>query len=319
MKGPAPAIPITLVTGFLGAGKSTLINKVMADNPGRRFGLVVNEFGEVGLESQILGSGAEGMAELSNGCMCCVVRSTLRTTVEDLLARAPGIDHLILEASGLSDPVPIANTFLNDNLGGRVSFQAILCVVDALGFASALEAYPIAGTQVEYADYVLLSKSGLAPPGRPREVRGLVHGIRPGLPFLELSAGFPSDLVFETSSLDHGRLGDLEAESGLHHHVHEEVDTLLFTTQAALDPDRLGLLLKDLPLGIVRAKGFLHFSGRRAGREKYLFQLVGARVVLETRPWGRGEGRMSALVFIGRGFDKALLEARLRSCEAVLP
>ena len=332
------SIPITLVTGFLGSGKSTLINRVLSDNPSIKFGLVINEFGDVKLESQIVEAKDEdAITELSNGCMCCVVRSDLIKTVTGLLDKAPKTGHIILEASGLSDPVPIANTFLNDDLEGKVHFDAIICVVDPINFLSSLDNYSVAETQLSYADFILLSKTDVATAEQIEEAKKLILAAKPDARILELGDDFPTDLVFDTSNVDHSDLAGLEIEEHHHHHdndddddehedhehegenvyhhTHDSVDTLFYKTERALDLDRFGIVLRDLPREIVRAKGFLHFSDRKAAKNKYILQMVGARPVLDAKPWDRDEEKQSALVFIGKGFDKEKLLQELRSCE----
>ena len=337
------SIPITLVTGFLGSGKSTLINRVLSDNPSIKFGLVINEFGDVKLESQIVEAKDEdAITELSNGCMCCVVRSDLIKTVTGLLNKAPKTGHIILEASGLSDPVPIANTFLNDDLEGKVHFDAIICVVDPINFLSSLDNYSVAETQLSYADFVLLSKTDVATAEQIEETKKLILAAKPDARILELGDDFPTDLVFDTSNVDHSDLAGLEIEEHHHHHdddddddehedheheehehegekvyhhAHDAVDTLFYKTEKALDLDRFGIVLRDLPREIVRAKGFLHFSDRKAAKNKYILQMVGARPVLDAKPWDRDEEKQSALVFIGKGFDKEKLLQELHACE----
>jgi G3E family GTPase len=293
-----------------------LINRVIAENPALRFGLVVNEFGDVRLESQIIESSGDDMIELSNGCMCCVTRSDLSTTLAGLLSRSPGISHVILEASGLSDPVPIANAFLNDDLGGRSRFDAIVCVVDPLRFASSIREYPVAESQLGYADFVLLSKVDEASERDIEETKRLVWEARPEARIIEMGRDFRSGLIFDTSGADHGELAGLEVEEHHHRHVHEDVDTLFYKTDRPLDLDRFGLLLKALPREVVRAKGFLLFSDRKASKSKYILQMVGSRPLLDAKVWRKDETRQSAVVFIGRGFDKGRLERELRACEA---
>lgn len=335
-------IPITLITGFLGAGKSTLINRVIAENPGTRFGLVINEFGDVKLESQIIESSGDQVTELSNGCMCCVVRGDLIKTVDGLLKKSPGIGHIILEASGLSDPVPIANTFLNDEMGGRVHFDSVVCVVDPINFLSSLEDYPVAEAQLLYSDFILLSKVDAATPTQVNTARKLILSRRPDARILELGEGFPLDLVFDTSRVDHSKLAGLEIEEHSHHahdeddddgegeesgivvgadgkeryrHVHESVDTLFYKSRRPLDLERFGAVMHKLPREVVRAKGFLDFADPEARGKKYVLQMVGGRPVLSARPWETGEARQSAMVFIGKGFDRERLLSSLEACE----
>lgn len=343
------SIPITLITGFLGSGKSSLINRVIADNPRTRFGLVVNEFGDVKLESQIIeAGGGDQVAELSNGCMCCVVRGDLVRTVAGLLEKAPDIGHIVLEASGLSDPVPIANTFLNDELGGRVRFDAALCVVDPVNFASSRKDYPVAEAQILYSDFILLSKVDIASPAQLGLTKKLIRSLKPDARVLELGADFPTDLVFDTSRADHSKLAGLVIEEEHHHehegegeeeekaaggkveagglsrdaegrlhyrHAHERVDTLFYKSMRPLDLKAFGAVMHGLPPEVVRAKGFLDFADPEAAGKKFVLQMVGGRPVLEAKPWAVGEARQSAMVFIGRGFDRESLLASLQSCE----
>lgn len=339
------SIPITLITGFLGAGKSTLINRVIAENPGTRFGLVINEFGDVKLESQIIESGGDEVTELSNGCMCCVVRGDLIRTVDGLLKKRPGIGHIILEASGLSDPVPIANTFLNDEMGGRVRFDSAVCVVDPINFVSSLGDYPVAEAQLLFSDFILLSKVDEATPSQLNTTSSLILSRRPDARILELGEGFPLDLVFDTSGVDHSKLAGLEIEEHSHHehddddeddaesglaagivavgadgknhyrHVHEPVDTLFYKSRKPLDLERFGAVMHKLPREVVRAKGFLDFADPEARGKKFVLQMVGGRPVLSAKPWETGEARQSAMVFIGRGFDRERILASLEACE----
>jgi G3E family GTPase len=343
------SIPITLITGFLGAGKSTLINRVISENPGIRFGLIINEFGDVKLESQIIESSGDQVTELSNGCMCCVVRGDLIKTVEGLLKKSPDIGHIILEASGLSDPVPIANTFLNDEMGGRVHFDSVVCVVDPINFISSLADYPVAEAQILYSDFILVSKVDVVSPTQVNNARNLILSRRHDARILEIGGGFPLNLVFDTSRVDHSKLAGLEIEEHHHHeheddqddegdghktgivagvdgkqryhHVHETVDTLFYKTLKPLDLERFGAVMHKLPREVVRAKGFLDFADPETRGKKFVLQMVGGRPVLAAKAWETGEVRQSAMVFIGKGFDKEKLLASMRACELepVLP
>ena len=333
------SIPITLVTGFLGSGKSTLINRVIADNPEKRFGLVVNEFGDVKLESQIIEAGKDEIVELSNGCMCCVVRGDLLNTVSGLLAKRPNTDHIILEASGLSDPVPIANTFLNDTLSGRIRFDSVVCVVDPVNFLSSKKDYSVAEVQLRYSDFILISKTDIAKASEVERTKRIILSIQHDARIFELRDGFSTDLVFDTSTIDHGEIAELEIEAHHHegkeeeddeehagilhgddgrkiyHHVHESVETLFYKTRNPMDLERFGALMHRLPKEIVRAKGFLDFTDPKAAGKKFVLQIVAGRPVLEAKPWATGEARQSAMVFIGRRFDKEKLLKELAACE----
>ena len=340
------SIPITLITGFLGSGKSTLINHVIADNPDIRFGLVVNEFGDVKLESQIIEASGDQVAELSNGCMCCVVRGDLNKTVAGLINKAPDIGHIVLEASGLSDPVPIANTFLNDELGGKIRFDAVICVVDPVNFPTSIKEYPVADAQLKYSDFILLSKVDIATPAQIAATKKLILQRRPDARILDMGADFATDLVFDTSRVDHSQLAGLEIEEHHHHeheegadddddedehgpsgivkgadgkmhyhHSHEPVQTLFYKTKTPLDLQRFGVMMRQLPVDVIRAKGFLDFADADAKGKKFVLQMVGGRPVLNAKPWEPGEVHQSAMVFIGRKFDRDAITAMLKKCE----
>ncbi len=311
-------IPVTLITGFLGAGKSSFINRILDDNPGIRFGLVVNEFGDVNLESQIVDAGKNEITELSNGCMCCVMRDDLIGSVKALLDKGPDIGHILLEASGLSDPVPIAAAFVLNDLDGRLRFDAIVCIVDTVNYLDSIEDFAIATQQLQYSDFILLSKTDLATPDESSRVRKFILSRKKNACILEIDAGFSTALVVDSSPLDHDDIAALEVEDH-HHHVHEEVETYFHKSGKPLDLDRFGHFLTLMPPGIVRAKGFLHFTSgtKEENREdrKYVLQYVGGRPMLEMKSWKEGEKKQSALVFIGRGFDKDALRENLANCE----
>ena len=304
--------PVTLVTGFLGSGKSTLINRILAHFSDRRFGLIVNEFGDVNLESSIIEAGEESIVELSNGCMCCVVRGDLVATVDTLLSRRPEIDHIILEASGLSDPVPIANTFLNADLDGSIRFDSIVCMLDLEQYRKTYDEYDITAVQLEYADFVILSKTAHVAAGCIAEAERwlgradtrakVVRDDDPGL----------LELIVDTLDADHTDIRELE--SAEYSHEHEEVTSLIFRTEQPIYADHFGAVFQSLPDGIVRAKGFLNLADEEAGDRKYILQYSGARKDLYSVEWDAGEQRQTAIVFLGKGFDPEALRARLSEC-----
>jgi G3E family GTPase len=293
-------IPITLITGFLGSGKSTLINRIIAENKDKKIGLVLNEFGDVKLESQIVKSTDEEIVELSNGCMCCVVRSDLIKTVQDLITKKPELNYIIIEASGLSDPVPIAQTFLMQDLDKRIRLDSVLCVVDALNFEKNSEHFEISIAQLRFADIVLISKTDLVEKAKVAAIKELIVDIVPKAAVFEGLKEVDLKLLIDTSEYDHTEIAELEIADHDHdhhhehdhdehaeeheqeeehceecekeghdhnheghthyHHAHEHVDTLFFKTDKALDQKKFEKFVGDLPEAIVRAKGFINFG-----------------------------------------------------------
>lgn len=322
-------VPITLVTGFLGSGKSTFINQVVEQFPERNFGLIVNEFGDVQLESSIVQAADERIIELSNGCMCCVIRGDLLSTVDTLLRRQPEIDHIILEASGLSDPVPIANTFLNADLNGTIRFDAIVCLFDVEHYERNFKDYSVSHVQLEYADFIVLTKTDAVESGRIEAARAFLEGIDTQARVFTIQEALDPDVVIDTFSGDHADIRDLEVVDHGHeheddhghehghegyHHAHEEVETLFFRTDTPLYAAHFGYVFQNMPEGIVRAKGFLDLADAESDDAKYILQYTGARKDLYSVPWKPGEAHQSAIVFIGKNFDANELLGRLNAC-----
>ncbi|HCM27718.1 MAG TPA: hypothetical protein DIC34_14430 [Treponema sp.] len=320
---PLMKIPVTLICGFLGAGKSTFISRIVAEHPEIRFGLVLNEFGDVKLESKIVEAGDNEIAELPNGCMCCVVRDDLVKTIEGLLAVGKNIGHILLEASGLSDPVPIAAAFILNDLDGRLHFDSIVCVVDTLNYLDSIEDFAIAVQQLEFADFILLNKLELAGPEAAARVRKFILSRKRDARILSLDADFPTSLVTEGARYDHEDLAALEngqlGEGGYcsgHGGRHAHVESYFHKTEKPLDLERFSAFLDVLPRSVVRAKGFLRFSDPRTEESKYILQYVGGRPLLAAKPWKNGEERLSAMIFIGKDFDAEALRLSLQDCEA---
>ncbi|HVY01383.1 MAG TPA: GTP-binding protein [Candidatus Nanoarchaeia archaeon] len=344
-------IPITLITGFLGSGKSTLINRIISENKDKKIGLILNEFGDVQLESNIVQANKEEIVELSNGCMCCVVRSDLIKTVDELIKKKPEINYIIIEASGLSDPVPIAQTFLMQDMDKRIRLDSILCVVDAVNFEKNSEHFDITVAQLRFADIILISKTDLVEKIKVDAIKELITDIVPKATIFENKSDLDLDLLIDTSSYSHDEIQELEIEEHNHEdeeeeehehhdhdheehecedehcenpehnhkhheHKHEHVDTLFFKTIKPFDQKKFESLIGELPEAIVRAKGFVNFgAGMLDTKMKYILQIVGARKQFTMDNWKPREKKQTALVFIGKHFDKKDLEQKLKNCE----
>ena len=324
------AIPITLITGFLGSGKSTLINRLLSRFQERKFGLVVNEFGDVNLESSIVKTEDESIVELSNGCMCCVVRGDILRTVDGLLQRSPETSHILMEASGLSDPVPIANTFLNSDLDGRVRFDSIVCVLDLEQYRRNLSEYEIPLSQLEYADFIVLSKTSEVTSEQIDEAKRFLGTVETEATIVRDDDERGLSLILDTLDIDHTDIRELEIaehdhsdhshedgdheHSGGYHHAHESVTTLFFRSSRPVYADHFGKVFQSLPAGVVRAKGFLDLADEESGDRKYILQYTGARKDLYSEPWNADETRQTAIVFIGKDYDADKLRNRLNAC-----
>lgn len=218
-------IPLTIITWFLGSGKTTLINQILKKNKDLKIALIVNEFGDVSLESQFINSTNEEIVEMSNGCMCCVVRKDIIDTVQMILDKRPDTDYIIVEASWLSDPVPIAQTFLM-NMEDTIRLDSVLCVVDCLNIETNFEQFEIAMAQIQYADIVLLSKHTLLDSETLERIEKLIYKFSPYTRILKITEDLPLDLIIDTNKFDHTTLEELEVTSHKygekHHHKHSE-------------------------------------------------------------------------------------------------
>lgn len=263
-------IPLTIITGFLGSGKTTLINKILRENEGLKIALIVNEFGDVALESQFIETTDEEIVEMSNGCMCCVVRKDIIDTVENLLKKRPDIDYIIVEASGLSDPKPIAETFAM-TMTDTIRLDAVLCVVDALNIEKNFENYEIAADQILFADIVLVSKTALISGERYQEIRFFIKKLNPFMRVFPIDESLSLGMILDIQKFDYHKIEELEAghhhehhhdgeeacdnpEHHHHHHHHEHVDEVFVKISEALDMQKFSDFIKNLPQEVVRAK-----------------------------------------------------------------
>jgi G3E family GTPase len=327
-------IPITMITGFLGSGKSTLINRIISENKELKIGLIVNEFGDVKLESQMINKSGDEIVELSNGCMCCVVRSDLISAVRKLIDNVKDINYIIIEASGLSDPVPIAQTFLMQDLENRIRLDSIICVADCLNFEQNSRNFEIAFAQLRFSDIILLSKTDLVDENKIEAIKRLVKEVIPEAAVLENAKTADLDLLIDTSQYSHDEIKELEIEEHGHeeekehdeheeeheekhyHHKHEHVDILFFKSEKKINAIKFQKLVETLPASIIRAKGFINFDKDMPNSEmKYILQFVGARRQFMLEDWKAEEKKQTALVFIGKDFDTKKLESDLKACE----
>lgn len=301
-------IPITLVTGFLGAGKSTFINRIIAENPRVRYGIIVNEFGDVALESEIIEADEDAILELSNGCMCCVVRTDLIKAVEALLDESNRIEHILVEASGLSDPVRIAQTFIENSAEGRVSFDSILCLVDVENFLETEAHWYIVSSQLNYADFVLLTKTADATPDTIDAVVAHIRDTTHRAEIVRLDGDVPLALLLE-SGCSRGADG-YDATKHAEPHA-DDVVSVFFSENRCFENAVFDEVFREFSGRVFRAKGYFAVPDGAWREFKHIFQYVGSRRELKRKPWDADEQRRSAGLFIGRNFDPDELTKRL--------
>lgn len=330
--------PVTLFSGFLGSGKSTLVNRLIKTFTGRRFGIIVNEFGEIPLENEIIQAQEGDIIEFSNGCLCCVARNDLMKAVRTLRRKRFDLDHILVEASGLSDPVPVAQTFLKGPARKRFEFGAMVCVVDALRVEQLATAYDIVMTQLQFADFVYLTRLDDVSEAYRRTLERFLAAGAPRAKVLTDESERELETLLAIGGIDvTARRGSriegqgcsaarseadpsgsaaqlLGAPAVEPRHTHDDIEVVLFESDKPLAQEAFRELLSTLPANILRAKGVVHFTDRRAYRYEYILQIAGTRRSLDARKRKRGEVAHSRLLFLGHGLDGDSLRQRLNDC-----
>ncbi len=321
-------IPVTILTGFLGAGKTTLLNRILSEYHGQHLAVVVNEFGEIGIDQELIVRTDEAIVEMNNGCLCCTVRGDLNRHLMNLLQQRERFAHVLVETTGLANPGPVALTFLWDQkVRQAFTLDGIVTVVDARHIVRHLEECEEARAQIVFADVLIFNKldlieeAAVAPlEQRLRRINALAqvyrstHTAVPIAPLLRLG-GFdierarlvnPTLLPAET----------LQSWEALAEHSHnDDIRSVSLEMEGALHPllvrAWLSILLLEHGVDLFRAKGILHLADRD---ERFIFQSVHMLFdCISGRPWGT-DRRVNRLVFIGRHLDRQMLESGLSAC-----
>src|SRR3954471_9495538 len=315
-------IPVTVLTGYLGAGKTTLLNRILTEPHGKRYAVIVNEFGEIGIDNDLVVGADEEVFEMNNGCICCTVRGDLIRIMDGLMKRKGKFDAIIVETTGLADPAPVAQTFFVDqDVADRAKLDAVVTVADAKWLTERLKDAPEAKNQIAFADVILLNKVDLVTPEQLDEVEARIRAINPQARIHRTqNCAIPINEVLDRDAFDLDRIMEVEPEflEEGHHHHHDE-DMLSFSFRAGeVDPDKFMPWISDLTQregpNILRCKGIVAFP-----QEPKRFVFQGVQMILDgdlSREWRPDEKRESRVVFIGRALDEEAIRKGFLSCAA---
>jgi len=318
-------VPVTILTGFLGAGKTTLLNRILQEDHGKKIAVIENEFGEVGVDSEIIEKSDEQIVEMNNGCICCTVRGDLIRILGSLKdkrsAGALKFDRVIIETTGMADPGPVAQTFFNDeDIGAYYLLDSILTVVDAKHAARQLDEYREAQEQVGFADRILLSKSDLVSDSEVKSLAERIRRMNPRAPVKMVHFGeMPIEEILDIRGFNLNAILELDPEflAETHHDHSDEVQSFVYRAERPFNGDKLEQFLSGMIQvygpDLLRYKGVLWMKGNP---RRVVFQGVHMMMGGDMgKPWGKDK-KQSVMVFIGKKLPKDLFLAGLKECLA---
>lgn len=304
-------IPVTILTWFLWSGKTTLLNHILRWDHGYKIAVIENEFGREGIDAELVVESREELIQISNGCICCVVRGDFIAAVERLLASEKKIDHIIIEASGMSEPLPVAQSFLMNTFEDRIRLDSIICLIDAQNFTTnVVQNTQTATEQLEFADIIIMNKVDLVSEREKDDAIRFVRTINWRAPIFETSHG-KVDIRYLIDT--HAFILTEEKEQKINHHAHAH-DTsfseFLFKSTIPFDMQKLEYFILALPIEVFRIKWFCFFEWLN---KQYVLQRAGKKLTIEeyAKPKTTLENK---LIFIGKDLDVWDIQRALNQC-----
>lgn len=324
--------PVSVITGFLGAGKTTLLNQLLINQSGKKYAIIVNEFGEIGIDNDLVVGADEEIFELNNGCVCCNVRGDLIRILGALFKRKSAFDAILIETTGLAKPAPVAQTFFaDDDIARRAYLDGIITIVDAVNIISNLNEFEEATNQIAFADVIILNKVSEVSSQEIEKIRNAIKSINIGAKIIETdNSKIDEDEIFNLNSYDDAKEDTInryfkkDDHHGHHHHHHHHdhleqngVKALCIKSDKPLDENRfmnfLSTLVGEFGESLLRFKGIVKIANQNA---PFIFNGVHMMVDADYKSNKNfGENFESRLVFIGKDLPQEEIVSNFKACE----